>query len=88
VEWLVEGKVSGLNAAQTSFSFDSTGRYIFDYNGNIESGTYKVENDMLFTTPDKQREIMVKIARLTTDTLIFEMNRSGKPELLSLLRKK
>ncbi len=43
---------------------------------------------MLFTRPADQQEIMVKIAKLTMDTLIFDMNRSGQTELLTLRRDK
>lgn len=86
-EWLVEGKPSGLNAQDTHFTFDDKGNYTFVYSGNKEAGTYKVENDMLFTKPSGENEIMVKINKLTKDSLVFDMNRGGQPELLTLLRK-
>jgi hypothetical protein len=41
---------------------------------------------MLFTKPGNQQEIMVKIKKLSDDTLIFDMNRSGQTELLTLVR--
>ena len=87
VEWLVNGKPSDRNVQATHFSFTDKGAYSFEYAGNKETGTYKVENDMLFTTPVNQQEIMVKIIKLTKDSLIFEMNRGGQPESLTLLRK-
>jgi hypothetical protein len=34
------------------------------------------------------QEIMVKIAKLTSDSLVFEMNRSGTAETLILLKSK
>lgn len=86
-EWLIDGMPSNLDAAGTAFSFDEKGGYIYMYSGNKETGNYKVENDMLFTTPAGQREIMVKILKLTKDSLIFDMNRGGRPESLTLLRK-
>lgn len=88
VEWLVNNKPSGYDALNTSFSFDEKGNYQFNYISNVEKGTYKVENDMLFTRPEGEREIMVKIVQLTPDTLVFDMNRGGKPEKLTLIRKK
>ena len=42
---------------------------------------------MLFTTALKQNEIMVKIMKLTKDSLVFDMNRGGQPETLTLLKK-
>ena len=86
-EWLVRGAPSESNANGTSFSFNDKGDYTFTHNGNVEKGTYKVENEMLFTTPDKQDEMMVKIEKLTKDSLVFGMNRGGQEEVLTLLRK-
>ncbi|MGG9971965.1 lipocalin family protein [Ferruginibacter sp. SUN002] len=87
-EWLVNGQPSDNNAKATSFTFNEKGDYTFNYGGVIEKGTYKVENAMLFTTPEKQQEIMVNITKLTNDSLVFDMNRGGQPETLTLLRKK
>lgn len=86
-EWLIDGMPSNLDAAGTAFSFNANGEYSYLYSGNKQTGTYKVENDMLFTTPDGQQEMMVKILKLTKDSLIFDMNRGGRPESLTLLRK-
>ncbi len=86
-EWLINGQSSNRNVDGTSFSFDDKGNYTFNYGATKEAGTYKVENDMLFTTPEKQSEIMVKIMKLTKDSLVFDMNRGGQPETLTLLKK-
>ena len=86
-EWLVNGQPSGRNVQQTAFSFDGKNKYSFDYGDTKESGTYKVENDMLFTTPQGQNEMMVKILKLTKDSLVFDMNRGGIPEMLTLVKK-
>ena len=86
-EWLVNGQPSGRNVQQTAFSFDDKGQYSFDYGDAKETGTYKVENDMLFTTPQGQNEMMVKILKLTKDSLVFDMNRGGTRETLTLVRK-
>jgi hypothetical protein len=87
-EWLVEGKPSGKNALQTEFTFADDGKYTYNYVGNIEKGTYKVEKDNLFTKPEGGLEMMVKIGKLTADTLVFDMSRGGRPETLLLVRKK
>ena len=86
VAWNVDGKPSGHHAARTFFQFDDKENYKFEYDGHMEKGTYKVENDMLFTRPDGEQEMMVKILKLTKDSLVFGMNRGGDAETLTLLR--
>jgi len=88
VEWLVNGNASVNNAKGISFIFTATNQYTYDNSGTIEKGSYKVVNDKLYTTPNDQQEIMVRIAKLTPDSLVFDMNRGGQEETLVLLRKK
>ena len=52
---------------------------------NIE---YKIEKDMLFTKLPRENEMMVKIVTLNTDSLVFDMSRSGTDETLFLIREK
>jgi len=86
VSWLANGQqVQGTETV--SFSFDSMNKYNYANLEIRESGSYKIENDMLFTTPSNQQEMMVKIIKITKDSLIFGMNRSGKEEQLTLLKK-
>ena len=87
VEWLVNGAASSHSAGDTHFTFTDKGEYSFEYGENREKGTYKIENDMLFTTPAGEQEMMVKITLLKKDSLIFDMNRGGQPETLTLLKK-
>ena len=86
-EWLVGGKPSDLDVKNTYFTFNDKGEYTYEYSGNKEQGTYIIEKDMLFTTPKGEHEMMVKIVKLTKDSLIFDMNRGGQPESLTMLRK-
>ncbi len=86
-QWESNGKAVERNVETTFFSFDENGDYSFENNGNIETGTYKVEINNLFTTPKNQQEMMVKIAKLTGDSLVFDMNRSGMAETLTLVKK-
>ncbi|MGC4035581.1 MAG: lipocalin family protein [Chitinophagaceae bacterium] len=86
-EWLVNGNQSDLNTKDTHFTFNDKEEYTYEYVGTKQTGTYKVEKDMLFTTPKGEQEIMVKIIKLTKDSLVFDMNRSGQPETLTLIRK-
>ena len=85
-EWLVNAAPSSLEADKAFFVFDGKGTYSFEYAGTKEEGTYKVENDMLFTKPANQQEIIVKIFKLIKDSLIFDMNRSGQSKRLTLRR--
>ncbi len=87
VAWFINNEPSKYNAALTTFNFTDSGTYIFTYDATVEKGSYKVENEMLFTKPTNQQEIMVKIVKLTADSLIFDMNRGGQPEQLILLKK-
>jgi len=86
-EWLVQGHPSTHTPEEASFTFDDAGNYSFEYAGNIEKGTYYTNNNQLFTTPDGGIKMMVKIPKLTKDTLIFDMNRGGQAEQLTLVRK-
>lgn len=86
VQWVVGGQPSENMASQTSFSFDSTCAYSYQYGNNKETGTYKIANDELYTTPKGELEMMVKIKKLNADSLVFEMNRGGNAEELTLVR--
>src|SRR5687768_16495027 len=87
-EWLIDGKESGRQVRQTHFTFGENGEYSFNYPGTNEKGTYKVENTMLFTKAQDRAEIMVNITKLTPDSMVFSMNRSGTTEVLTLLKDK
>ena len=88
VDWVRNGEPSGYDADAVSFQFSDKGTYTYSYAAVKEEGTFKVENDMLFTKPEGGLEIMVKIAKLNADTLVFDMSRSGISESLVLVKKK
>lgn len=85
VEWTVEGNPADYDPKEVHFSFSKEG-YSSDFGGEKEKGTYYLRENDLYTTPDNQMEIMVQIARLTKDTLKFNMNRGGQSETLTLVR--
>jgi hypothetical protein len=87
VEWLEEGVPSIYTPGDASFQFETTGDYTFTYAGNAEKGKYFVSNHQLFTTPDGGIKMMVKVIKLDQDTLRFDMNRGGKAERLTLVRR-
>ena len=88
VEWLESGTPNVTKAENTSFVFDEKEHYSFTHGGTTKNGTYKVENNLLFTTEEGMQEIMVNITKLTADSLVFDMNNGGTPEQLILLKEK
>ncbi len=86
IEWLVDGHPSSHTPGEAVFTFNEDGIYSFEYAGNVENGKYYVNNNELFTTPDGGIKMMVKIPKITQDTLIFDMNRGGQAEKLTLIR--
>jgi hypothetical protein len=86
-EWLIEGQSGDYDATSALFTFDEKGKYSFNYAGSGESGKYYISNNELFTTPDGGIQMMVKIEKLTADTLVMHMNRGGTAETLTLVRK-
>jgi hypothetical protein len=83
-EWLVEGNPADYDPKEVHFTFSKDG-YISDFGGEKEKGTYYIRGDELYTTPDDKMEIMVQIAQLSKDTLVFNMNRGGTAEKLTLV---
>ena len=86
-EWLANSIPSGNDATKVYFKFSADGGYVSDFGGSLEKGTFILRDNKLYTTPDDQLEIMVEIAKLTKDSLVFNMNRGGQPETLTLIRK-
>ncbi len=87
ITWVNGSGASIQNTETTSFLFSNDNKYTYNNLGTTEKGTYKVENDMLFTTPENGTEMMVKIAKLTKDSLMFSMSRSGFQESITLIKK-
>jgi hypothetical protein len=87
-EWLENDTPNIANATNTAFNFDDKGNYTFSHNETVNKGTYKVENDMLFTTEEGMQEIMVNISKINNDSLVLIMNNSGVKEKLILIKEK
>jgi hypothetical protein len=86
VSWTENGTPNVAKAENTSFVFDEKNHYTFTHGGTTKNGTYKVENNLLFTTEEGMQEIMVNITKLTADSLVFDMNNGGTPEQLTLIK--
>lgn len=68
------------------FTFNPDGKYVVDYGSQDENGTYYIAGEFLHTKETDAAEKSVKIKLLTTDSLIFEMNRAGSLEQVLLLK--
>lgn len=85
-QWLIEGQTADYDATSTFFSFQDVGTYTYRYTDMEEKGTYYINANELFTTPDGGIKMMVKIEKLTSDSLVMNMNRGGTSETLTLVR--
>jgi Lipocalin-like domain len=85
-QWLIEGQTADYDASSTFFSFQDGGTYTYRYTDMEEKGTYYLNANELFTTPDGGVKMMVKIEKLTSDSLVMNMNRGGTSETLTLIR--
>ena len=86
VSWQANGQPAAHATEGTVFIFEETGRYQYTYSGTTEQGEWYLSGPELFTTPDGGTKMMVRIARLEGDTLVFDMNRGGTAERLTLVR--
>lgn len=85
-QWLIQGQDADYDATSTYFSFKDDGTYTYRYTDMEEKGKYFVSRNELITTPDGGIKMMVKIEKLTSDSLVMNMNRSGTSETLTLVR--
>jgi hypothetical protein len=85
-EWLVFDKDSGRDANAVQFVFGSDGRYSAAFGEQVETGTFRLRGDKLYTTADQKIEKLVKVLQLNTDTLLLGMNRMGQDEKILLVR--
>ncbi|MEY3194611.1 MAG: hypothetical protein RIQ78_708 [Bacteroidota bacterium] len=94
VDWRVQGKSSGRDAASVSFVFTPLtghesveGLYMAVYGDQVEKGQYKIKEDKLYTTAEDKIEKVVRIVHLSADTLVLGMNRMGQEEELVLVER-
>lgn len=85
-QWLIQGQTADYDATSTFFSFQEDGTYTYRYTDMEEKGKYFVSRNELITTPDGGIKMMVKLEKLTSDSLVMNMNRGGTSETLTLVR--
>ncbi|MEM1323137.1 MAG: hypothetical protein AAGG75_22925 [Bacteroidota bacterium] len=90
VELLENTEVADLDVSGVRFEFKKDGTY--SYTGTLnhrEAGRYYILGKVLYstdTTMTAPKEKAVRIIRFTADSLFFEMNAAGTPQLLKLAR--
>lgn len=84
IAWTSNGQAVN-DLANVGFEFKE-GTYEYVNHSLKQKGTYKVEGGNLYSTPENDLEIAVRIEKLTQDTLIFDMNRAGTSETMILVR--
>ncbi len=78
---------NGGNRPVESVNFDFHGdTYDAKLGNRDESGSFRLVGDKLYTQAEGQQEIMVKIMTLAADSMMFEMNRGGVREVMTLKR--
>ena len=88
-KWQVTNWTTGNGQARPveSVNFDFHGD---TYNAKLgdreEAGNFRINGDKLYTKAEGQQEIMVKIQKLTADSMVFEMNRGGVAEVMTLTK--
>ncbi len=87
VSWKVNGKESGRAYETVKFNFKMDDTYSTSFDGQSEKGSFRLSGDKLYTTGENKIEKMVKLATLTADTIVMDMNRAGESEALILAKK-
>jgi hypothetical protein len=89
VSWSVAGKATSRTDGDLNFTFEPSGRYTANYEGQKEAGVFRMEGSKLYTTSDVDTKIekVVMLSKITKDTILMDMNRAGQPEQLVLVRK-
>lgn len=86
VDWKVAKTGEPITGQTMNFTFSSDDTYVVDYGSEEEKGDWSVSGNNLYTTETGMAKKMVKITQPIEDTLRFEMNRSGRIEVVTLLR--
>jgi opacity protein-like surface antigen len=86
--WTIEGKPADLVPSQVHFEFQADGGYSAGFGNQAQKGKWRTDGDKLYTVADGKQEIFVKIMKIDADTLRFDMNRGGRAETMTLLKKK
>jgi uncharacterized lipoprotein NlpE involved in copper resistance len=84
-KWVVPSTGQALSQKMVFF-FTPEGKYIVDYQTEKEFGKYWITGKTLSTVENGASEKTIKILRLEPDTMLLEMNRAGRIEVLTLVK--
>lgn len=87
ISWTVQQTGDNITGQKMDMSFGEDDRYKVDYGTQEEVGKWWVAGNNLYTIEDGFAQKMVRITHLENDTLVFEMNRSGRIEIVTLVKK-
>jgi hypothetical protein len=84
--WINE--VTGIDQCDNNvrFDFQLDKSYTSVLGAAQDSGTYRIQSNLLYVTPDDKLEFAVKITTLNPDTMVFLMNQAGNEEILTLVK--
>jgi hypothetical protein len=85
VEWKVVSSGQVIDN-QMDFLFTTNDRYAVDYGSQREKGSFYLAGEYLHTKEDGALEKSVRVTKLTMDSMIFEMNRAGSIEVVTLIK--
>lgn len=85
-EWTVNGDANQRDAASVKFTFKEDGTYTASYGSQTEQGTWYISGDKLYTHAEGQQEKKVRLEELTPNKVVFDMNRAGISEKLTLVK--
>lgn len=86
-DWRIKNTEQKIGGQKMDFTFKENDRYLVDYGSEQEKGDWHVAGNNLYTTEDGNVQKMVVITKLENDTLQFDMNRSGRLETVTLVKK-
>lgn len=88
IEWSDGNNKNEDKAAQVTFTFREDGTYDAKFGPQEETGGFVFRDAKLYTTAlgDRTVEKVVGVMEVTAERLVFDMNRSGTPEKLVLVR--
>jgi len=85
--WFIEDQLKSYDMSRIYFDFMDGNRYEARLGDSFEKGTFRVYGDKLYTQNGAAAQIVTNINKLTSDSLVINMNRGGQREQLVLIRK-
>lgn len=86
-EFIENNEPQNVDLKAINFEFYNNQTYNFQGLSNRESGNFHVQGDLLYSTDtlaSERIEKSVRIIKLNSDSLFFEMNLAGKKQIMKL----